>query len=275
MAGLLTCAYYFFWLKPRVQTPNALIAAQTALYAQRQNLVASRLALLELARLQTNGALTHAHADILGNIASSYEQLQNNPPTELPYKPIQGAPTGSIQFTNQILPAAFDNLQKRHIKVAESQQPLVISLSEANDKLVNVYAYNPSLDIGNLDPEIESEQIRERAAAARDGLQNILDAISSLDLPALEKGILEQEMRMMLRSLDSLISATNQNDIDGIQSAREQFIDQFVRVQAAALTSEQALLHSPEAVNMLTDLTNTILIYDFWLGRINQELQRL
>lgn len=275
VAGTLMASYYVFWLRPRLEIPNALIATQTLLYTQRQSLAETRLVLLEIARLNSTDNLANAHTAVTDSLASAYEQSQDTGNSDLPYQPVGGTPTTTIQFINQDLPDAFTGLQHTRSEIRANQKTILEQLKTVDDAFTNIYSYNPALDIGNLDPATQSGQIIQRASAAKAGLENITEKIDDLPLPETDKANVKQELHKATDILGKLITAADQHNTIATQKTRDAFINQFPQAQQSALTAEQSIIQSPASVSMLTDLTNMLLSYDFWLDRINQTLQSI
>lgn len=271
-SGLLLGAYYQWWLKPRLELPHALASAEQLLATRQASLLQNRLALLELLRLDPASAtLETTQRDLLSRINTAREEGEKLLAQETPLPSLKGLPSEQVRFVNSDLPHALNQLRDQHRAVLEGQKELYERLAAFYQQTVKLYQYNPADDMGGIDVTAETQAILTRAQAAYEGLGKISEALKTTDLPATERSQLNAVLMRSRGQLIILTEAARRGNPVEIEAARSSFINDFTQVKKAVLSTQNSLITSDAAVAHLTQHTNVLLSYNFWLAKINEQ----
>jgi hypothetical protein len=119
-----------------------------------------------------------------------------------------------------------------------------------------------------LNPVDDKDAIIARANAAIDGLENVKKKFENVD----------ELSSKITQTQDTLRDMTNQlNAGNALEAGRlyDVIFENFREMRQISLNMETDLIKSPETVQLLTDQTNLMLKYDFWLEKIDAEQAKL
>lgn len=271
-SGLLLGAYYQWWLKPRLELPHALASAEQLLATRQASLLQNRLALLELLRFDPASAtLEMTQRDLLSRINAAREEGEKLLAQEIPLPSLKGLPSEQVRFVNSDLPHALNQLRDQHRAVLGGQKELYERLAAFHQQTAKLYQYNPADDMGGIDVTTETQAILTRAQAAYEGLGKISEALKTTDLPAAERSQLNAVLMRSRGQLIVLTEAARRGNPAEIEAARSSFINDFTQVKKAVLSAQNSFITSDAAVAHLTQHTNVLLSYNFWLVKINEQ----
>ena len=260
---ILLSGYYFLFLKPKLEIPNALLDARKKLSVHYYTLVENRASYTEFTRLDTTGGnLEYEKGEIIAKIKKTNEEGLKDLENRGFIKKIKGSPSDRLNFLNNDLPKAYYSLLDKNKKIYEEQKNIIESLNKLDSKISKLFAYNPEVDLGKLDLTKDKEQALERSANAKLGLTKIKDEVP--------KSELSKEIDKTIGLLTQLEDSLKKDSIKESVNVRSAIYNQFGKVKSSALELELAIIKSPESVKILTDQTNLILEYEFWIGKIKK-----
>jgi hypothetical protein len=266
--GLLFVIYYFLFLSPKHQIPNALLDAEKILSTHYNKLIQNRLSYIGLSKLDASSSkFENERVEIIAEMQKTNEDGLKalNDPEQL--KKVNGAPSGVLSFLNRDIANAYPTLLEKSKKVYEEQKLFIEKLSILDSTISKLFAYHPETDLGTLDPQKDKELLLERIASAKSGLDMIQENIQALGWKKKEVDKLIGEMnrtQVILTELETSLE-TNGNGQEKIET----LYTQFGSLKSQALLAETSVIRSDESVKLLTKQTNLILEYEYWLGKIN------
>ena len=267
--AILLIVYYFAILKPRLEIPNALLDAERNLSKHYYTLIENRLAYTELTRLDTtSGNFEFEKGEIIAKIKKTNEEGLKNLENPLKLKIVKGAPNETLNFLNEGLPKAYSTLLEKNKKVYLEQKSIIEDLNSFDSKVSKLFAYSPEADLGNLDPVKEKDEMLTRITNAKQGLNKIKDEVLKSDQNNEEVVNLSKEIETAIGLLTQLEDNLKKGTIRKTQNIKNSFNNQFRKIKSSAFEAELSIIKSPESVKLLTDQTNLIFEYEFWISKI-------
>ena len=258
--------------------PKALLELQSMLAEHRHRLLQNRLALVGLTRLNpASASLGEQQAELIESLVTTRQEEFAALDSKSKLPTIAGAPTEFLTFLNRDLSVAFSPLLEKTRMILGEQQALIDELSGFTAAISDIFYYNPGLDLGNLDISADKEEIIERANGARFGLENISKNFEKLELGVTSDEIerMKKEIQATREELESLIYQLENGEYSAARTARGAVINHFYTLKQLALDAQNTLIRSDSSVKLLTQQTNLILEYDFWLKKISRYQARL
>jgi cell division septum initiation protein DivIVA len=266
--GLLLLAYYFLYVYPNLLAPNALHSAEKILTTYYNELLDNRLSYTALIQLDASSKNFEDERPVVINRLQTtndegMKALEN--PKELIR--VNGAPGEVLKFIDNDLAEAYPNLLEKNRKLLQTQKELIKRLVAFDSILAKIFAYDPIIDLGGLDPKKDKEWLLERVASAKNGIQKIQDNIrtSGEKNSGVENLLVEADQtQARLSELETCVKGNANCD-----EIKTNLYNQYERLKKQALIAEQLIIKSEESVKLLTDQTNLIFEYEHWLRRIN------
>lgn len=272
---VLLTAYYFLFLKPSLEIPNALIDAEKALSRHYNILVENRVAFTGITRLDANsGNLEEEKGNILAKLKITNEEGLKGIENPQQLKLVKGSPNETLNFLNKDLHEAYASLLAKSKNIYDEQKRIIESLTAYEIKVSKLFSYDPRTDFEKLDFQKQKEEVLERLANAKSGLSKIKD-----DLTKSEE---KSSYRNSVREIDNTIGVLTQfedslktDNYEEIPNIKNALYVQFDNVKKSALDSEMSIIMSPASVELLTDETNLILEYEYWITKIRDVLAKI
>lgn len=246
--GALLAGYYLLFLGPNLAKLRALNKVEKNLISLRSGLVQTRIFLLELTSLNPSSPNFNEEKDIL--LGKLNETNQNTIEAAEERNSVNPLLETDIRKNIPLLLAKTKN-------ILEDQQELIEALSKLDAETANIFLYDPQIDLSTDD----QEEIIERVASAQAGLNDISKSLEALAIDSPEVHALQNKIPVLVAALSEI---KNQN------SSKGKVIDQFIQLRKLAYEAEIALIKTDSSVTLLTNQTNLILEYDFWLGKIKE-----
>jgi hypothetical protein len=119
----------------------------------------------------------------------------------------------------------------------------------------NIYMYVPESDLAT--------EAAERSAKAVQGLETIFEKVSALKLPEDKTLAWRNQLR---RTQDRLKEVAGGGRTESVTGAWKELINESYKL-------EMSYYSSSKAVQMLTDETNLLLEYDYWVTKLGSEIR--
>ena len=272
IAAILMAGYYWLLLKPQLAMTQTLFQAEQVLAAHHFNLLSNRLALTNLAKLDTS----QSHLiDEKNTLLKAAQQTNEHGRQELApgwtAQLVKAPLNNTANFINSELYPALPGLFSQHRDFFQKQQPLLDQLQVIDTVLTNIFLYDPATDLQSPHPLDDRQELILRAQAAKEGLEKIRKNLNTTDMPTTEKQVLETNLINAQVQLNKLLTHLNTAVADEatVSSLVYTFIEQFNRLKQNAVASQQALIRSKKSVSLLTDQTNLLIESQQWLDRIH------
>lgn len=263
---LLFGSYYFLFLKPRFALPKALKETSTLIVNYHAVLLENRLPISELSKLDPlSGQFNFERATLIKELNESNLQATNlfNDSAELPS--VVGLPVSEIGFYQE-LKSTVSQLNNQSMNMLSDQKKIIDQLILLDNALNNLFLYDPVQDLAKLDMRKDTKKIIKRATDAQTGLNKIKERL--VDMEPDSYGELTSQINSQQKLLATLAEELNNNQFDKAQKTKSDFITSYLEFKKKAWSVEEALVKSPEMIDLLTKQTNLILKYDYWLKRI-------
>lgn len=262
--------FYSFSLKPKLALPSKLLETEKILAKAHLNLLQNRLGIMALVNLDTSSSSfasdkTESLNKALTTNEKGLEQLK------APEK-IQITPGESVNFLNE-LNEQLPLLTTENKEIYEKQKDFLSQLRIINDINKNIYAYNPLSDLGILDLENEKDEVVERTNNAIEGLENIKKELNEYDTEGTK--LLQDNISKTQELLTEQASLIEANDLPGAGQIFDEITVKFEELRKMGLEIELEIIRSPEMITLLTNQTNLILKYEYWLNKINRTQKRI
>lgn len=257
--------FYFLSLKPKLALPNKLLETEKILAKSHLNLLQNRLSIMSLVNLDTSSSsFANDKTDTLNKALTTNEKGLEQLKT--PEK-IQITPGESVDLLND-LNEQLPSLTEENKEIYEQQKGFLSHLKTLNDISKNIYAYNPLSDLGNLDLEKEKDEVIERTSSAIEGLKTIKEKLNEYDAERTKQ--LQGNISKTQELLAEQVSLIEANDLPRAGQIFDEITVRFEELREMGLALELEIIRSPEMVTLLTNQTNLILKYEYWLNKINQ-----
>jgi len=264
--------YYFLFLGPSLALPKAYLETQEVFAEHHANLLQNRMALVGLTRLDVSSAnFGNERTSLLATLQRTNEKelLAVENIDKLPR--ITGVSNEVIAFLNNDIHNVFLPLLEETREILNDQQAIIKQLTDFDIKISDILSYNPSQNLGGLDPVSDKEKIIERATAAAKGIGNIAEKMGSD--PATEA--LRENIKKTQNTLYAFIANTGGGNAQRAYSLQQKAITQLQNLKEGAFALEIAIIQSDKSVTLLTRETNLILKYEFWLKKISAKQAQL
>ena len=266
--GLFLAANYPLFLYPKLLISNALINTKRTLSTHYYALLQNRLSYMGLTKLDlSSGNFEDEKSEIIGELQKTNEDGLKNLENPKKLEKVNSAPREILTFLNKDISTAYPSLIEKNKKVYEEKNKFIESLKVIDSTVSKLFAYQPETDFGTLDTNKDKEQLLESITSAKSGLKKIQENLQKLDQKNVEMNKLIEVMDRVQFSLTDIETGlrTNNNTSQKIRN----LYNQFSNVKNQALLVELSVIRSDESVKLLTDQTNLILEYEYWLGKIN------
>ena len=120
----------------------------------------------------------------------------------------------------------------------------------------------------SLDVVSQKEELIARSEAAIKGLSRISAGLKE-QTGDLSTDSVQNEIDKTVESLSVFINLLKNGDYQGAKDERSEISNQFQRLKEEAFELELSVIKSDGTVKLLTDETNLILEYDFYLEKID------
>src|SRR3989344_1060817 len=233
--GVLFALYYFLFLRPRTILVRNLVKLQSELSKNRGGLAENRIFIVEFARLDPKDP----------NFLFKKEQA-----------------LGIIQRTNK------EGLER--VKEAKTGD-LLIRGESGNTSKIPTFPPRGRASVGmadSLDVVSQKEELIARSEAAIKGLSRISAGLKE-QTGDLSTDSVQNEIDKTVESLSVFINLLKNGDYQGAKDERSEISNQFQRLKEEAFELELSVIKSDGTVKLLTDETNLILEYDFYLEKID------
>lgn len=269
---VLLAVYYFSFIRPELALPNALVKSQSILASQHFNLLQNRLTLLELTRSDSTAAnFNEEKSDLLSKLDKSNKDglKQLKAETKLPkiYRPFDQ----TSDFLNNQLAQAYLDLAEKNRRLLQNQQLLIRDLVSLDNKMRNIFLYDPEIDLIQLNLATQKTELIKRSQSAIGGLTKIKAEVASVG----ESGDLAAKIDEANQSLEDLMAQLENNDLQAANRTRVNLVNKFVDLKKIAQMTEANFVKSDRSVSLLVDQTNILLEYDYWLSQIFRHLRNI
>jgi hypothetical protein len=272
---LFLSVYYVFFLRPETRLARRLAAAETELSSVRNALLDNRLSLVGLARLDPDTeTFAIAQTDLLDRLARSNEAGLAGIEGKAAPSAISGGRGGTALafYDDHLLPARAD-LLARTAEFYRTQKPAIERLKETDRILLEPIAYHPEADFKK---DVATAEERERFTNFTEDAIVDLDAFSkdAASLPEADRKPIVSAVTATKKSLEALLGQVRSGRQD-LSAAEKDVLKKFTVLRTAAIKAESAFLRQPDTVELLTQETNLLLEYDFWLENVERHLTSL
>lgn len=256
--------FYFFSLKPKLILPTKLLEMEKVLTKAQANLLQNRLSIMSLVNLDPKSSYFSGYKEDSLNKATEtanmgVEELKQ--PTKIQTPP--GETSDLLNDLYEQLPL----LISENKEIYEKQRAYLDQLVEINDINKNIYTYNPQLDLGSVDLEKNTDEAIDRTYRAIEGLESIKTDLAEYDAKSTVS--LSNTISETQSLLQVLATHLENNDLASAGQTFSAISEGFGKMRELGLGMELTIIRSPEMITLLTDQTNLILQYEFWLKKIN------
>jgi hypothetical protein len=234
--------------------PNILAQRHSHLLQARLSLFA--FTNLDAATSNFAAARSSGLAYLQKAINSGREDLERNlpdvvPPSDLPLSTERENLTASTidQIHNQTL----DDLQDIH--------DAMIAYEEAAS---DIYRYDASVDLSQLDPVTQSDQIKQRAYAAEQGITRARQRISEISAYKNLTDNVDQATSDATVALKNLSAAAEAGSTEAIAKNQRAAVNTIAAMRPQIFITHTAPLRASPRPEQLAQLTNLILYYALW-----------
>ena len=266
--AVLVVGYIGLFIIQTNQLPNFLKEAETHVSEHYVTLLENRLALTELSRLSTNSPnFSNQQQELLS-------KLKETNKAELKLVNKQKEPssfffptTNKFSVFNSDISKPFAAILKKSKNLLEKQQSLLKKIENFDLIISNIYSYDPSTDLGNLDLQGEDKDIVERSKSAMKGLKDIDKALGNLQIEKKKKTLLRGQIKENLELLGKLAKEAQSGQLDEANTTRGKLITQFSKLKKSTFDFEISLIKSNGSIGLLIEQTE---ILDGYMDLLNK-----
>ncbi len=262
--------YYGFIAFPLSLSAKYLARTKSSLVKYQSSLISLRIPIMQLYSLNPNSVVFIEEKGVainqIDNIFKNKPELiipkppiLSNSQIKLIYKDYQRDLGSSSQTVNTILDALNNNLTV---------------FKSVDEKLNNIYAYDPAIDLKSLDYVKDKEKALERIANAKIGLQKIIDDLKTIketsEIITLSKDIITAQN--IMQRIDNNIRSGN---ISIALNQTDLLIDSFNSLRVSAYKTTLAPLNTNEFLDNLARFTDQIKSLDNTKSSVSKSQERL
>lgn len=276
LSSLLLGAYYYFFILPKNRVYNALTKIEKSLSQNYYGLLQNRLSYKSITRLKvTTANFDYARGSIIYELQKSNEEGLKTLNDSTIFLEVKGAPSDTLNFYNKDLATVYPSLLNKNRGVYKEQEKIIKRLKSFDEVFSKIFAFDPESDFGSLDIQKDKEQLLEGVSLAKNGISTTKDKVNSLESKNNEVERLVEKLESIQVFLTALENSIQTENLSQYKKYLESFYVKYGDVKSQALIAEQAIIQSEESVKLLTDQTNLIYEYEYWLNKIKSFQEKM
>ena len=157
----------------------------------------------------------------------------------------------------------YQEMVEESIAVLKVQLEIFQEYKRIEEIVSIIYTYDPS--VVALESDLDDEELLANTIQAREEFMEIRAKLEDLDIDALAVSELIDEIDVHISYLEELENYLRSSDAGSVETALNKIIEHSEILKEKAIELLRGTITDQNSVNMLTDLTNLILEYRFYL----------